>query len=154
MVLGRRCTRLVEANDTVGLARHDSWTEEEEGRRVALATTARALEDRGLHVEVEPTIGGSRPDVIATVQNGPAYIIEVKVGGGPAHFSLIAQLLAFVESYKMARPATAVTAVLATTRDVARHVAEIAERSGVQVVTAPDVKSLGRELVHRIESVA
>ena len=121
------------------------------GLRATLAEVATSLEKQGLGVEIEPVIGSTRPDIVATVQDGPAYIIELKTGDGPAHFSLIAQLLNFVSVYAVVRPASKARAVLATTRDVPSHVFEVAEQAGVQVVRAPDASALARSLVERIQ---
>jgi len=134
----------------VGLDEHHECSGDTE-RRAALAEVATSLQEQGLGVEIEPVIGTTRPDLVATVQGGPAYIIEFKTGDGRAHFSLIAQLLTFVSVYAVARPARKAMAVLATTRDVPEHIRGVAEQAGVQIVKAPTVAALARRLVERIQ---
>jgi len=122
----------------------------EDERQAELAEVATSLQRRGMGVEIEPVIGSVRPDIVATVEDGPVYIIELKTGDGSAHFSLIAQLLNFASAYAIVRPARTALAVLATTRDVPSQLFEAAEQAGVQIVRAPDVAALARSLVERL----
>ncbi len=127
---------------------------EDRERQATLNTVGTSLRDRGLDVELEPPIGGTRPDIVATRAGQWVYIIELKTGEGPVHFSLISQLLSFKTIYESMRPGLEVAAVLATTREVPERVAAAAERSGVRLIIESSIAALAKRLADAVTSAA
>jgi hypothetical protein len=60
--------------------------------RDALASDFRAS---SLRVQTEPVIGSAKPDLLVSDDQGNAYVVEIKMAHGGAHFGSVAQTAAF-----------------------------------------------------------
>jgi hypothetical protein len=91
------------------------------------------LLDPHWHVEAEPVFGPVKPDFLVEDDAGNAYIIEVKMAAGGAHFGSVAQTAAFREAAATKRRGN-VGAILVLAGGDARELESAGKDYGVEVV--------------------
>jgi hypothetical protein len=93
------------------------------------------LRSYSLHVETEPVIGSAKPDLLVSDDHGNAYVIEIKMAQGGAHFGSVAQTAAFRTAAASALTQGAnVRAILVLLGDEAHELDATGRDYGVDVV--------------------
>jgi hypothetical protein len=100
------------------------------------------LRHRPWSVTAEPVFGSTRPDFLVEDGKGNAYIIEVKLAPGGAHFGSVAQIAAFREAAAAKLPQDSVGAMLVLVGQDAQELQSTGQDYGVQVIgTSSNVPS-------------
>jgi RecB family endonuclease NucS len=115
---------LISRPTTEARAKHDHLVSE----------VAELLQKQEWDVSAEPLAGNLRPDLVAKDPEGNRYVIEIEAG--QAHLGAVAQ----VEHYRNSlrdRVGDQAKGILVLTEDVPPQLAEVAERAGIELVSAP-----------------
>lgn len=62
------------------------------------------IQTLGWDAQIEPDIGGRRPDLVITKPGGPTWIVELKHRGIPLHMADLGQVVSFREAWIKEHP--------------------------------------------------